>query len=73
MKIRNKYLYRSHISEKKSREILECFCEDLDATKTASFTNIQRKTISQIFRKIRYGCLNYANRKINFQEIFSAA
>lgn len=53
MKLRNKYLYRSHISEKKFREILQCFCKDLDATKTASFANIQRKTINQIFRKIR--------------------
>ena len=53
MTLKNKYLYRSHISEKKFREILRYFCEDLDATKTASFTKMQRKTINQIFGKMR--------------------
>ena len=53
MTLKNKYLYRSHISEKKFREVLRYFCEDIDATKTASFTNIQRKTINLLFGKIR--------------------
>ena len=53
MTLKNRYLYRSHISEKKFREILRCFCEDLDATKTGTFTKIQRKTINQIFGKVR--------------------
>lgn len=53
MTLKNRYLYHSHISEKKFREILRCFCEDLDATRTATFTKIQRKTINQIFGKVR--------------------
>ena len=53
MTLKNKYLYRSHISEKKFREVLRYFCEDIDATKTASFTKIQRKTINLLFGKIR--------------------
>ncbi len=53
MKLWNKYLYRSHISEKKFREILRLLCEDLDATRIASFTKVQRKTINRILTKIR--------------------
>ena len=53
MKLKNKYLYRSHISEKKFREILRYFCEDVDATKTTTFTKLQRKTINQVFGKMR--------------------
>lgn len=54
MKLWNKYLYRSHISEWKFRQILHLFCEDLDATKIASFTRVQRKTINRILTKIRF-------------------
>ena len=31
MTLKNKYLHRSHISEKKFREIVRYFSEDLDA------------------------------------------
>ncbi len=49
----NKYLYHSHITEKKFREILGLFYQDLDATKIASFTRVQRKTINRVLLKIR--------------------
>ena len=66
MKLYNKYLYRSHISEKKFREILRCFCEDLDATKTASFTKVQRKTVNQIFGKMRIRIVELCQREEKF-------
>jgi len=53
MKAQNKYLYRSHLTEWKFRQILRLFCEDLDATKIASFTQIQRKTVNRILTKVR--------------------
>lgn len=66
MKLKNKYLYRSHISEKKFREILQYFCTDLDATKTASFTRIQRKTINHIFGKMRIRICKLCQREEKF-------
>lgn len=53
MTLWNKYLYRSHLSEWKFRQILRLFCEDLDATKIASFTKVQRKTVNRILLKVR--------------------
>ena len=43
--MKNKYIVRSRISEKKFREILKYFTQDVEATKIAEFTNISEKTI----------------------------
>ena len=45
-KLKNKYIVRSRISEKKFREILKYFTQDVEATKIAEFTNISEKTIN---------------------------
>ncbi|PIT89258.1 MAG: IS1595 family transposase, partial [Candidatus Levybacteria bacterium CG10_big_fil_rev_8_21_14_0_10_36_7] len=66
MKLKNRYLYRSHISEKKFREILRWFCEDLDATKTASFSHVQRKSVNQLFTKIRTRILFLCQKEEKF-------
>ena len=47
------YIKRSHISEKKFREILKYFCCDETSNKTAIYTNISRNTVNKIFDKIR--------------------
>lgn len=52
-KRKNKYCNRSRISEAKFREIIRYFCADLDATKTAEFTKLNRNTVNDIFQKIR--------------------
>ena len=49
----NKYINRSHISEKKFREILKYFSYDEPANKTAIYTKISRNTINKIYDKIR--------------------
>ena len=41
--MKNKYIYRSRISEKKFREILWYFSSDIEAIKIAEFTNISEK------------------------------
>lgn len=53
MMLKNKYLYHSHISEKKFRQILRLFCQDFDATKISLLTGISRKTINKIMEKMR--------------------
>lgn len=51
--MKNKYIFRSRISEKKFREILKLFCLDIEATKTAELCGVSRISINNIFDKIR--------------------
>ena len=51
--MKNKYIIRSRISEKKFREILKYFAEDIEATKIANFTGISRISINKILKSIR--------------------
>ena len=51
--MKNKYIFRSRISEKKFREILKLFCLDIEAKKVSELTNISRITINKIFDKLR--------------------
>ena len=53
MTIKNKYYNRSHISERKFREILKYFCADLTSTQIAKFVNLNRNTINKIVALIR--------------------
>lgn len=53
MKQKNKYVYRSHISEKKFREIIKCFVLDITADRVAKLTNINRNTINRYLMMIR--------------------
>ena len=51
--MKNKYIIRSRISEKKFREILKYFAEDIEASKIANFTGISRISINKILKSIR--------------------
>ena len=53
MKQKNKYAYRSHISERKFREFLRCFTLDITADKIAILTNINRNTVNKYIMLIR--------------------
>ena len=44
--MKNKYIVRSRISEKKFREILWYFSADIEAVKIAEFTDISETTIN---------------------------
>ena len=52
-KLKNKYIVRSQISEKKFREILKYFAEDIEATKIANLTGISRISVNKILKSIR--------------------
>ena len=52
-KLKNKHIVRSRISEKKFREILKYFAEDIEATKIANLTGISRISINKILKSIR--------------------
>ena len=46
--MKNKYIVRSRISEKKFREILWYFSADIEAVKIAEFTDISEKKINLV-------------------------
>lgn len=50
---KNKYAIRSRISEGKFREIVRCFAHDFTATQSAKLTGVNRRSINEIFLKIR--------------------
>ena len=52
--MKNKYIVRSRISEKKFREILSLFCIDIEASKVAQITHVSRPTINKLFDAIRH-------------------
>ena len=51
--MKNSYIVHSRISEKKFREILKYFAEDIEATKIANLTGISRISINKILKSIR--------------------
>ena len=53
LSMKNKYIVRSRISEKKFREILKYFAEDIEATKMSNLTGISRISINKILKSIR--------------------
>jgi len=57
--MKNKYIYRSRISESKFREILKFFCADLNATDTASLCGVSSITCRKIFHEIRLIIFEY--------------
>jgi len=51
--MKNKYVYRSRISEKKFREIVKLFSLDLEADQTANITSLSRNTINKYYKVFR--------------------
>ena len=52
--MKNKYLKRAHINEKKFREILKFFAEDFTCVQIANLSKVNRSNIDKIIQKIRY-------------------
>ena len=53
MKPKNRYYNRSHISEKKFKDILRYFCEDLNATSAAKLSGVSRNSVNRIYAELR--------------------
>src|ERR1700753_2341455 len=58
--MKNKMLKRSHLSEKKCREIIQLFSEDLTATQIANITGVSRVTINNYLKLIRTHIARFA-------------
>lgn len=62
----NRYYRRSKISERKTRQIIRCFALDLTAAKTAELVGVTRKSVNQIYLKIRRRVSEEAERASPF-------
>ena len=58
MSMKNKHVIRSHIPEKKFREIIYLFSEDLSATQISHLTGLSRQTINKYLTAIRLRILH---------------
>jgi transposase len=51
--MKNRLLKGAHLSERKCREIIQLFCEDLTATQIANITSVSRVTINAYLKMLR--------------------
>lgn len=51
--MKNKYIYGTHISERKTREIIKYFSIDIEAKKASELTGISRPTINRFYGTFR--------------------
>ena len=59
MATKNKYAYRSRISEDKIRQIVRLFAVDLDASQIAEVTSLNRNTINRYLAAFRERIAQY--------------
>lgn len=64
--MKNKLLKGAHLSERKCREILELFCDDLTATQIAEISGVSRVTVNSYFKLIRNRIASYCGKKHTF-------
>ena len=53
MTMKNKYIKRAHISERKFQQIVRLFSTDLDASQIARLTGLNRNTVNRYYRALR--------------------
>ena len=58
--MKNKYVIRSKISQKKFGRILRLFCEDLEASKISSLTGVKEQCLCRLFRALRVRLVEYS-------------
>ena len=63
----NRYINRTHISERKFREILKYFSEDFTATQASKLSGTSRPTISNLYQKFRIRIYELCQRESVFE------
>ena len=51
--MQNRYLKQAHISERKFRQVLNCFCHDYTASASSQITGISRNSVNSLYAKFR--------------------
>src|SRR3990167_10620247 len=67
--MKNKYFNRSHISEKKFRQILKLFCKDYTAFAVSDVTGISRITINKLYALFRKRICSLVNNDLFSNEV----
>jgi predicted DNA-binding protein (UPF0251 family) len=62
MTVKNEYVNRSKISEKKFRELLRFFAFDLDASQIAHIMGLNRNTVNRYLKEIRRKIAEYCKQ-----------
>ncbi len=68
MKMINKYVYRSRISEVKFIEIIKLFCADLTASQISELSGISRNSINRILTAIRTRIAEHCEQESPFEK-----
>jgi transposase len=58
--MKSRYIERSHISDKKIRQVVRCFCRDYNAKQTALETGISRPSVNKLFHHFRLVIAHYS-------------
>ena len=64
--MKNRYIKHTHISERKFREIIRLFCEDIEASKISHLSNISRNSINDLLNRIRERIVELCNKESYF-------
>ena len=64
--MKNRYSFRSRISEAKFRHLVKLFSVDLDATQIAALTGLNRNTVNRYLRGIRVRIAEYCEAQSPF-------
>ena len=65
-KSKNKYISRSRISEKKTREIMKYYSQDMTAVQISNLTGLPRITINRMLNNVRKKIAKYCENKSEF-------
>jgi transposase len=65
--MKNKYLRGTRISERKFRQVLKLFCEDLELTKIANLVCLNKNTLLRIAQKFRQRIATLAENESDFK------
>ena len=68
MIMKNRYFVRSHISEKKFREIIRYFSGDLTAEQISYFSGVSRNSINKILKKLRIRIAQFCEKESVFSK-----
>ena len=65
--MKNRYFFRSRISERQFRQIVRLFSADLDASQIACLTGLSRNSINRYLKTIRQRLVEYCDAQSPFQ------
>ena len=64
--MKNKYYRRTKITERKLKEIVQYFAEDLDVTRASRISGIGRKAVNRVYNKLRFRILELLEKQDKF-------